>query len=91
MLFSLLAGWMIFVVGLAQLVVWSVWLSYQNTYEGKSKLSMLFKYDKNWGPDNPVIRSEWQAFKVEMLEKNRYKALGHSKLKKFLWNLLGKY
>lgn len=91
---SLVAGWLIFVVGIAQIFIWGLWIASREDFDdGKSssKLKRLFKPDPNWGPKSPKIRKEWISFKAEKLEKRRVQSMEHSKLKKITWILFGKY
>lgn len=91
---SLVAGWLIFVVGMAQILLWALWIASREDFgEGKSssKLKLLFKPDPQWGPKSPKLRKEWISYKEEKLEKRRVQCEGHSKLQRIAWILLGKY
>lgn len=89
----LIAGWAIFAFGMAQILIWAVWMASRRSFDDKkeSKLQYLFKLDSDWGPKSPKLRREWISFKAEKLEKRRIQALNHSKLKQIVWMLLGKY
>lgn len=87
----MIIGWTIFIVGILQLFIWSFWFASQKTYDGKSKLSKVFGKDNGWGPDNPEMRIEWQLYKSQMSAKYQQQTIGHSKIKIFFWNLMGKY
>lgn len=89
---SLVAGWCIFAVGVAQLFIWAFWISSREQIDGKtSSFKSLFQLNPKWGPKSPKIRKEWQSYKKEMIEKRRVQAIGHSKLKQTVCILLGKY
>lgn len=88
-----IAGWAIFIVGMAQIIIWGIYLASRNhdAPNKKSATKSLFKLDPEWGPKSPKIRKEWILYKAEMMEKRKVQALGHSKLKQIVWVLLGKY
>lgn len=89
----LVAGWVIFAVGIAQIVIWGIYLASLKTVDTdiKTATKSLFKPDPEWGPKSPKIRKEWKAYKAEKLEKRRIQSIGHSKLKQIVFVLLGKY
>jgi solute carrier family 6 (neurotransmitter transporter, glycine) member 5/9 len=91
---ALVVGWTIFVVGVAQLLLWAVWIGTREEFgEGKSesKVKLLFKPDPTWGPKSSKLRKEWISYKQEMIEKRRVQSASHSKLKQLGWTLMGKY
>lgn len=90
---SLIAGWCIFIVGIAQILIWGIWTMTREEFPeaGGSKIQALFKWNTEWGPKSPKLRKEWLAFKAEQLEKRKIQSEGHSKIKQ-MWNILvGKY
>lgn len=87
----LVAGWSIFSVGIAQVFIWSIFYGYQKNFEGKFKFQMLFEKNMKWGPSNQAVRYEWKKYKEEKMAHYFISTIGHSKLKRILWNLLGKY
>ena len=84
----LIAGWLIFGVGMAQIILWAVW-----TAQKKSSWKSLFQPNPKWGPKSPIIRREWLAFKEDKLNKRiaMAQANNHSWLQQKVWILLGKY
>ena len=90
---SLVAGWFIFGIGLAQIIVWGTYItSRKSALLGmKSALKALFKQNPKWGPASPTIRKEWLAFKAEKLAQRKIQATGHSKIKQLACVLIGKY
>lgn len=84
----LIAGWLIFAVGMAQIIMWAIW-----TGQKKSSWTSLFKPNPKWGPKSPIIRREWLAFKEDKLKKRiaTAQANNHSWLQQKVWILLGKY
>lgn len=89
---SLIAGWLIFNVGVAQIFIWAFWIYTRERFDGKpSTLKSLFQPDPEWGPQSPKLRKEWLSYKAEKKEKRRVQSAGHSKLKQLGCVLLGKY
>lgn len=90
---SLVAGWAIFSFGIAQILIWAIWIASRTSFTDgkKAATKSLFKPNPEWGPKSPKIRKEWISYKEEKLEKRRVQAVGHSKLKKIVWVLLGRY
>lgn len=90
---SLVGGWFIFVFGMAQIVIWGVWIASRDSLsEGKSSaIKNLFRLNPEWGPKSPKFRKEWIAYKQEKLEQRRIQSADHSWLKQKGYVLLGKY
>lgn len=89
----IVAGWVVFAFGMAQIVLWALWMLSRRNFEEKSDsaIKYLFKLNSEWGPSSPKIRKEWIAYKAQKIEARRVQSLGQSKLKQFVWMLLGKY
>lgn len=91
---SLIAGWAIFSVGIAQILIWAIWIaSRENFPENKSssKVSSLFKLNPEWGPKSPKMHKEWMAYKVDRLETRILQSAGHSRFKHICNVLLDNY
>lgn len=90
---SLIAGWAVFSFGIAQILIWAIWIASRTSVTDgkKAAVKALFKPDPEWGPKSPKVRKEWISYKAEKLEKRRVQSIGHSKLKEVAWMLLGKY
>lgn len=90
---SLIAGWFIFSLGIAQILIWGIWVATREEFPvgGGSKLKALFKLNSEWGPQSPKMRKEWHSFKAEQLEKRKIQSAGHSKLRQIVNVLLVKY
>ena len=84
----LIAGWLIFIVGMSQIIMWAIW-----TGQKKSSWRSLIEPNPKWGPKSPIIRREWLAFKEDKLKKRMAiaQAKNHSWLQQKVWILLGKY
>jgi len=85
---ALIAGWIIFSVGVSQTVIWAIWIAMRSN---SSAVTALLSPNPQWGPKSLILRKEWQAFKSEKLEKRRIQSNGHSKLRQMVNILLGKY
>lgn len=90
---SLIAGWLIFSLGIAQILIWGIWVASREEFPvgGGSKFKALFKLNSEWGPKSPKLRKEWHSFKAEQLEKRKIQSEGHSKFKQMVNILLVKY
>lgn len=95
----LIAGWIIFGLGMIQIVVWACWVVGREY--GKENLSsnmndnvrLLFTPTEEWGPNNVKLREEWIKFKSECNE-NRDRVMkteGHSWFSHKIYVLCGKY
>lgn len=89
---SLIAGWAIFGVGLAQIFIWGAWLATRDTFgEKKSAIKVLFSKNPDWGPKSPIIRRQWKDFKEDKMQQRMMQSIGHSRIKQIVWMLLRKY
>lgn len=88
---SIIAGWMIFIVGISQIFIWSIWLALREDFEGNSRFISLFRPDQNFGPDDSGIRAKWKIYKSEMMEKYRQNSSSHSMFEKFIGHMIGRY
>lgn len=88
--YALITGWVVFLIGLFQMFIWGLWLAMRepNKYDG---LKSLFKQNPSWGPKSPRKFKEWMDFKNDKLQERQKQSATHSKLKKYLNILLGKY
>ncbi|CRK90243.1 CLUMA_CG003954, isoform A [Clunio marinus] len=90
---NIVAGWCIFVFGMAQLFIWAIWNASREGFGNAktSKFVSLFKPDPEWGPKSSKTRKEWISFKEVKMENRRNLSTGHSKLKQIFLMLLGRY
>jgi solute carrier family 6 amino acid transporter-like protein 5/7/9/14 len=84
----LIAGWVIFAIGMLQIVMWSAFLIMRNP-DKSEKFKNLFRKNPSWQPKSPKIAKQWRAYKENELEKRRALSDGHSSVKKF-WLILGR-
>lgn len=85
----LIGGWFVFIF----LISWNLF-GFFTLFSGKNMkkaLISLFKVDELWGPKSPFIFKEWKTFKAQKLADRKVQSASHSKIKKLLWKLLGKY
>lgn len=91
---AIIAGWLLFSIGLIQVPLWAGWLILrQEKQPFYNKIAKCVKPTELWGPKNNKIKMEWIQFKEDALEKRRKTAEinNHSYLKQKLYILLGKY
>ncbi|KAG5669724.1 hypothetical protein PVAND_000019 [Polypedilum vanderplanki] len=86
----LATGWIIFGVGMFQILLWISWSIIRDPNKCEAFKS-LFRQNSEWGPKSPKVFKEWKTYKSERLEKRRAKSNGDSKIKKCLNILLDKY
>jgi hypothetical protein len=86
----LIGGWFVFLFLISQNVFYGIWIVIRGENKKKALIS-LFKIDENWGPKSPQAFKEWKAFKAEKLSDRKIQSASHSKTKKQLWKLFGKY
>lgn len=91
----LVAGWVIFLIGMIQVAIWAAWSASRSQMDGSKTtiLESLFSQNPEWGPKSPKIRQEWRAFREDALEKRIMMAQAHSHTwwQQRLWIILGKY
>lgn len=85
-----IAGWVIFAVGIAQFVLWSIWAILRDENKMET-LKSLFMYNPIWGPKSTRIFQEWKDYRDQKLTNRRAVSNQHSSKKKALWILNGKY
>ncbi|XP_053698878.1 sodium-dependent nutrient amino acid transporter 1 [Sabethes cyaneus] len=92
---GLICGFMVFVVGISQILLWALWiLARADTKESlKEKIKRMIKPSPEWGPSEDTERKRWIKYKTEantkrqeiMIEKNQ------SAIVKTIYVLLGLY
>jgi solute carrier family 6 amino acid transporter-like protein 5/7/9/14 len=87
---AIVAGWIIFAIGMCQVLLWSSWFIMRDPNKCEAFKS-LFRQNPEWGPKSPKVFKEWKAYKSERLEKRRAQSSGHASMKKFFNILLDRY
>jgi solute carrier family 6 amino acid transporter-like protein 5/7/9/14 len=85
-----IAWWFVYLLGSLQILLWGVYLILRDEISLK-KLKNLFKVNPVWGPKSPEVFKDWKEYKKEKKEKRKIQSEKHSRGKKILWILLGKY
>lgn len=96
----IVAGWIIFTIGISQVLVWSVWIV-TNNYKKMvisddrfiSAFKKSFSASEKWGPKNPKQKEEWIRVKKEAFERRKLliKRENHSWFKQKFYLFSGRY
>lgn len=91
--FALTLGWILFTIGVGQVIIGAVYVSLKNQLKGISILKYLIAPNTKWGPANEATRAEWITFKFNKLNERQLisETLNHSWIEQKYWLLMGKY
>lgn len=93
---AIVAGWILFIVGIIQLPIWAVWVvSHSSTRDSSLwiKIKEASKPSAKWGPKSDKVRAEWEQYKLEAKARRLdiITSANHSKFKQKLNILFGRY
>lgn len=85
---------MVFTVAVLQVPLWAVVNLFKHrSYGFVGAVRNGLKPNKNWGPKNSKLKSEWTRFKDDIKEHRKKEAYAnnHSKLKQWWYMYVGRY
>uniref|UniRef100_T1GN94 Sodium-dependent nutrient amino acid transporter 1 n=1 Tax=Megaselia scalaris TaxID=36166 RepID=T1GN94_MEGSC len=65
---AIVAGWLIFVIGLIQFPLWTIWVI---THNNNKTVLQLLKPTEEWGPVDSDLRANWKLFKRDREDERK--------------------
>lgn len=94
----LVAGWIIFAIGVSQVIIWFIWsINKEHREQKDSNLKSLIKSQftptKKWGPKNEKSHERWVNFKAEAKERRdqMIQRENHTWIQQKIYLFTGKY